>query len=353
MPKLDLTSLLLREAPPLDPAWLTHEETAGLRDPKAVLTPEERQPIYAAQCRALNASMIAPGARDHDLSSGISVSSLSVPSRSDGFEIPVLKYEREEGQEAPGTGAGAPLSGDTDDIGKTSVVLIYYHGGGLLVGEADSEELSIRRLLLKAVPAPTVVYSVGYRLMPQVPAQTCVSDAFDAFLALRARYSEVGGARIVVVGSSSGGELAALVSQMAPSGSIGGVLLRCPVTADPDLLSQCLREWHTSSSASFVTTLLGQFRRDIPRDGLGRMPLECPGEELRGLPRTWVQLCTNDVLYSDGLCYAKALQDVGVDVTIDVVHGWPHTFWLKAPHLDRAMEAEKAMLRGLAWILGG
>jgi hypothetical protein len=35
----------------------------------------------------------------------------------------------------------------------------------------------------------------------------------------------------------------------------------------------------------------------------------------------------------------------------DVIRGWPHTFWLQAPQLDRALEAGMDMIKGLRWLL--
>jgi hypothetical protein len=45
-----------------------------------------------------------------------------------------------------------------------------------------------------------------------------------------------------------------------------------------------------------------------------------------------------------------ALVDAGVKLRLDVQKGWPHTFWLKAPELPNALEAEKSMLDGLHWL---
>ncbi|KAH6651915.1 Alpha/Beta hydrolase protein [Truncatella angustata] len=339
----DLNPLILGAPPPLDAAWQAHEAAAGLLQPKPVLSALERQPIYASDCRARNAAMMALGARDHELSRGVRVSSLTVPGLEDGYEIPVLRYEAEE-----------------EDKEKEQVILIYIHGGGLLVGEADSEELTCRRLV-KYFPRPSSshtggqeavkLYSIGYRLMPQVAAQTCLGDVTSAFKSIRQLHPA---ARLVLVGSSSGGELAAFLSQALAPGSLSGILLRCPVTADaPAHVPSGFEDWHTSASPPFVTSLLGLFNRQVPRDGFERMPLEIPTDEVEGLEmaRTWVQVCTNDVLYSDGVCYAKLLQDAGIEVKVDVVEGWPHTFWLKAPHLDRALEADNELLRGLAWVL--
>jgi acetyl esterase/lipase len=79
--------------------------------------------------------------------------------------------------------------------------------------------------------------------------------------------------------------------------------------------------------------------------------LEVPAEELTGHPRTWIQLCSNDTLYSDGLCYAVLLQAAGADVKVMVEEGWPHTFWLKAPELEQSYEADERMVSGLEWII--
>jgi acetyl esterase/lipase len=64
-----------------------------------------------------------------------------------------------------------------------------------------------------------------------------------------------------------------------------------------------------------------------------------------------IQVSTNDIYYSDGVCYAEALREAGVEVNLDVVEGWPHTFWLKAPYLERAVQAESDMIEGLRQLL--
>lgn len=330
---------ILHKAPPLDPAWLQHEQEANLLAPKPAMEPLVRQQVYAAQCRERNSAMMAPGARDHHLAQGVETQTTHVPSTLDGHAIPMLQYDRTS-EAGPGC----------------SWVVIYYHGGGLVVGEADSEDLSCRRIVKdsEAFLPGLRLYSVGYRLLPAHPATTIVQDCVDAFDFVTGRHRQ---ARVLVVGSSSGGQLAALVTQRARKASFHGVVLRCPVTSDAfsgrEYVPDSLRDLHTSAwDRSFDTSLLGFMHRDLPRDGLERMPLEAGEESLQGMPRTWIQVCTNDVLYSDGACYARVLRGAGVEVRTDVVWGWPHTFWLKAPHLQRAFEADAAVLEGLAWIAG-
>lgn len=334
---------MLETAPPLDPAWLAHE-SAVTTIPTANTDPLIRQTQYAAACRERNNALLAPGARDHHLTQGVTTTSLTIPSSKDAHPIPILKYTR--------TPPNTPT--------QHTIVLIYYHGGGLTVGEPDSEDLSCRRLVLTSISpsTTTTLYSVGYRLKPQHPAQTSLDDAIDAFAALASVPNNFS-TKTIIVGSSSGGQLAALVALHASTRNpnpIHGILLRCPVTSDSfgGLIPARFQAEHTSArDPSFQTSLLSRLDMDGLRDGLERMPLEAREEELNGWPRrTWVQLCTNDVLYSDGACFVRLLRDAGAEVRCDVLAGWPHTFWLKAPWLEKSREAEEAMMEGLSWVVG-
>ncbi|OAA61608.1 alpha beta hydrolase domain containing protein [Niveomyces insectorum RCEF 264] len=380
--KSAIDRLRLTEPPPLNPAWRAYERAANLpTPPRRVEPPLVRQPLYAAERRELIARMTAPGARDHHLAQGVHVRSLTVPSSLDGFAIPVLEYSRDDttatrndqgGVDHHGDGAVAAPAPSTSTFMSPSpdYVVLYIHGGGLQIGEADSEELDCRRILKEAVlPSPQdggpdrdrttaslVVYSVGYRLMPQHPASTCLADCIDVFRECARQATSA--TKLLLVGSSSGGELAALVAQEvgeAAAARLGGVVLRCPVTSDAfqgiEYVPAALRPLHTTTAnLAFQTSILGPMQRAVPRDGLPRMPLEAPPAVLRTQPRHWIQVCTNDMLYADGVCYAKALEMAGVAVRVDVVVGWPHTFWLTAPWMAEALAADRAMLDGLAWV---
>ncbi|KAI0130159.1 Alpha/Beta hydrolase protein [Xylariales sp. AK1849] len=381
----DFEHLILHEAPPLDPAWLAHEKDVNLLAPKPAISVLERQPLYAAECRARNAAMMAPGARDFSLSQGILVEELSVESTVDGVAIPVLRYTLDQ-REGHGKVDVKDEERKEERQRMEEILILYIHGGSLCVGEADSEELTIRRILkysLSLSDAHSItIYSPTYRLLPLSPSTAILQDVVDTFNYIQRLHlpSQNTTPKFILVGSSSGGELAALVSQKAPARSIHGVLLRCPVTVDAysgihlQYVPEQFRKWHTSTlHPSFQTSLLASLARAMPRDGLERMPLEYPGSpptqpsaatnsssstdtrNLRSiaLPRHWIQVCTNDVLYSDGVCYAQLLRDAGVEVRADVVVGFPHTFWLKAPGLKKALEADESVVRGLGWVLGG
>jgi len=361
--------LVLQKAPPLNSAWLEHEKGAGLLDPQPTFkSPKDKQQAYSAACKARNAAMLSN--RDEGLTEDVNITDTNVLSR-DGQLIGIRVYQPgRTSSSLPPSGAFSKFSElpqlqpDMDTPRATpsperefpKFAVIYYHGGGLQVGDLDSEDLSCRRI---AKEASADVYSVDYRLMPDVSASTAVEDAYDAFIAVTEALAPKP-TGLIIVGSSSGGQLAAQVAELARNNSsavpieIDGLLLRCPVTVDATEggihIPPRFREMHKSLTPSFETSLA----REPAYTSQNRAPnLPLEAESFEGLPKTFIQVCSNDIYYSDGICYGKALHDAGVKVKVEVIRGWPHTFWLKAPHLERALGAEIGMLEGLRWLLKG
>ncbi|KAL2884919.1 Lipase 2 [Ceratocystis lukuohia] len=348
----ELDELVLMQCPPIDKSWLDHEaaksaelsasDKTTVKEKKSHVSAKAKikQQIYAQECRSLHKRLLAPDGLFPELAQGIQVRRMATSSSLDGAKVPILRYSRKR------------------DIGlRPDVVIVYYHGGGLWIGEADSEELSCRKLLVGNYH----VYSVGYRLLPDYAGSVCLSDAIDACNQIL-RWAGPK-PRVVIVGSSSGGELASLVSQHVVQTSLDtnqrvpfcGTMLRCPVTSDVwsgrDYVPESVRHMHTTAQPAFYTSIAGDMKRLVPRDGLESMPIEAPPHVLAHMPPTWVQLTTNDVLYADGLCYAALLRQQQRLLALDVVRNYPHTFWLLAPQLPRAMMADAAMVDGLQWIL--
>jgi acetyl esterase/lipase len=319
--------------------------------------PIERQKIYSQRCKDLNAELLA--GRDRHLTEGIAIHDTRVevepyPSSLDPNPcfIPIRSYNPSSNPSGP-----SPVEFDGEKQQQEgSPIVIYWHGGGLYVGDLDSEDLTCRRICKEL---QCTVYSCGYRLMPQHTADAALEDAVTAFMRITASRKA---SRLILMGSSSGGQLAAQVSQVFPNSKamhecykIHGVLLRSPVTCnatdDGEDLPERFKELHTSMSPAFHTSLLSAPAVNSANRTGKELPLEA--YDLSGMPRHWIQVCTNDIYYSDGACYAMLLKQGGVDVKLDVVEGWPHTFWLKAPYLERAVKAEKDMIEGLRWLLEG
>ena len=328
-----LELLAYPKAPELDPDFLAYDaEQAGKGDTGLPDGLDERRKAYAQKCRDVCSEMTKEGARDRHLSQGIDKKWFMIRADLDQLEVPVMQLDLSEHK-----------AEDPD------IVIFYIHGGGLAVGEADSEELTCRRML-KAGIGRVRLYSIGYRLKDPWPAETCIGDCLDCIRSLKDP-----NVKTILVGSSSGGQIAAAISLQSAVGTFQGLMLRGPVTADACSglwnVPERFRRFHTSIDDSFINSMSFYLKRRVPNDGLEKLPLDAASDQFAAQPKTWIQVSTNDTLYSDGLCYAMALQEEGVDVRLDVVHGWPHTFWLVAPELPRSLKAEEDMLEGLRWLV--
>jgi len=357
-------SIILETPPALDPLWLAHEEASNLKSKLVITDPKDAQIAYSEACKQLNAHLLS--GRDSDLNHGIKIHDTFIDrgygTRHDAFtdhsrnaarshRIPIRTYNPSSSPDGP----SLPLPQSEKGIVEDKDIVIYYYGGGLCVGDLDSEDLACRRICKEL---GCTVYSIAYRLMPDFSAEVAFKDAMHAFTEItRLRRAR----RLIVMGSSSGGQLAAMVSQAYGKipylrmrrNRIHGVLLRAPVTCDATEgginIPSRFRGFHKSMSEAFHTSLLSKPALTALNRTESRLPLEA--EDFEKLPRHWIQVCTNDIYYSDGVLYAEALRDARVEVEMDILEGYPHTFWLKAPELERAVEAEADMISGLKWLL--
>jgi acetyl esterase/lipase len=261
------------------------------------------------------------------LSEGIQVNDSQIQGK-DQYEIPIRTYTP-----APDTTSGT--------------VVIYYPGGGLRIGDLESEDLSCRRIC-KDLSA--TVISVDYRVTLDDPTRIeyAIVDSYDVF----ERYANDESTKeLYLVGSSSGGMLAALVSQLARDSetplkkSIDGVQLRCPVTINPECVPERFREYYVSNSEEFNTVLV-QLRdgRHWPK----KLPLAA--ETFANLPPADIFCCRHDIYWSDAVCYAKGLQDDGVCVIFHQLEFSPHTYWLLFPENANSIKVEEEMIEGLKWL---
>jgi acetyl esterase len=134
----------------------------------------------------------------------------------------------------PGQDAEIPARIYRPIVGATRTaplpVIVFYHGGGFVVGSIDIFD-SLARSLANAATA--IVVSVGYRLAPANPYPAAVEDAYAALEWVSENISAVGGdaTKLVVAGESAGGNLAAVVALKARDErgpSIAGQILYYP-----------------------------------------------------------------------------------------------------------------------------
>jgi acetyl esterase/lipase len=233
-------------------------------------------------------------------------------------------------------------------------LLVYYHGGGWVIGDLDMYD-DLCRLI--AAAAGCLVLSVDYRLAPEHPFPQPLEDGVAAFEWAAANAASLGAdpKRIGVGGDSAGGNMAAVVSRMAVEG--GGArpamqLLFYPVTDSiEDTRSRKL------FSEGFILT-----KADMDKFEAAYLPpgveasdqrisiLQCP--DLHGLPPAYVATAGFDPLRDEGEAYALRMRDCGVRVALRRHSGLIHTFVnqtaVNRSALGAVLEACGAVRLGLA-----
>jgi acetyl esterase len=212
--------------------------------------------------------------------------------------------------------------------GEVLPVLVYFHGGGWVLGDLDSVDSLCRSL---ANAADCVVVSVDYRLAPEHKFPAAVEDAYSAtkWIANSATSSSGDPRRIAVGGDSAGGNLAAAVSLMARDKHgppIVFQLLIYPATnhafdttsysdnADGYWLSKDDTRWFWN-----------HYLRD---EEDGRNPYASPScaGDLSSLPPAFVITAEFDPLRDEGEAYAARLRERGVPVKVTRYDGMIHDF---------------------------
>jgi acetyl esterase/lipase len=231
---------------------------------------------------------------------------LTIPTR-DGGTIPARLY-------LPHDAAGLPL-------------VVYFHGGGWLLGSIDSHDVTTRKL---ARAAECAVLSVGYRRGPEARFPTAVHDAVDAVRWSMGAADElrVDTSRLAVAGDSAGGNLATVAAALLRDEgdrSVTFQLLVYPVTTcdltvgfdmtyEGHVLYRDEMQWHQDNYLS---------RPEDKRD-----PRVSPLlGDLTGLPPAAVILAECDPIRPQGAAYAQALRRAGVAVVVHETEALMHGFF--------------------------
>jgi len=229
-------------------------------------------------------------------------------------------------------------------------LLVYYHGGGWVVGDLDTHDGACRFLALQA---GVNVLSVDYRLAPEHRFPAAVDDAVAAFrwAVLHAPELASDPARVAVGGDSAGGNLAAVVSQLTARD--GGPrpafqLLIYPV-AD---LSTKHESYRLFREGFFLTEKQMDWYRGhyLSDESAARDPRASPllAEPLKNLPPAYVATSGFDPLRDEGERYARKLEAAGVPVTLrrhgGLIHGFANATGVGTSS-RRAMEEICAALR--------
>ena len=233
--------------------------------------------------------------------------------------------------------------------------LVYFHGGGWVIGDLDSWDTLCRSL---SADSGCVVVSVDYRLAPEHKFPAGPEDCYAAtsWVAKNAAALGIDPKRIGVGGDSAGGNLAAVVSQMARDRggpAIKFQLLIYPAT-DAGLDTPSQREFAEDGyvlSRKDMEWFWGHYLRD-PKDVENPQVSPARASSLKGLPPALVILAAIDPLRDEGESYAARLQQDGVPTECRLYEGVTHGFVSMAAMLDEGKKAVADMCDRLGAALG-
>lgn len=225
--------------------------------------------------------------------------------------------------------------------------LLWFHGGGWVVGSIESHDHLCRAI---AARAPCCVVAVDYRLAPEHPFPAAVDDAWTALQWIQGAADElrIDAARVAIGGDSAGGNLAAVTARRARDAGIALTLqvLAYPVI-DADFESESYRQF---GSGPFLTREKMQWYWSTYLAGADPLhPDASPlrAVELQGVAPALVQTCEYDPLCAEGELYARRVTEAGVAATLTRYEGTIHGF-LRMPALTptatRALEEITAAL---------
>ncbi|WP_262048031.1 alpha/beta hydrolase [Bradyrhizobium sp. Bra78] len=222
--------------------------------------------------------------------------------------------------------------------GGLSPALVFFHGGGWVIGDLDSHDVVCRQL---AVAGALIVISVDYRLAPEHKFPAATDDAIAATQWVAANAGELGidASRISIGGDSAGGNLAAVVALAARDGNgpaIAGQLLIYPAV---DFAMTHGSHSEPETSVLLTHSVICWFRDHYlngtadPHDWRAS---PARAKSLAGLPPAYVLTAGADPLRDEGDEYAERLKQAGVPVAYRHYPGQFHGFFTMGKLLRQA-----------------
>ena len=223
-----------------------------------------------------------------------------------------------------------------EPFGTPFGTLVYFHGGGWVLGTLDTYDHVARALCAESGAR---VVNVGYRVAPEDTFPAAVDDAWAVVSALDGP--------LAVCGDSAGGNLAAVCARRARDAGMPVALQAlvfpgCDVAMDTETWHE-FAEGHNLDARDmrwFWETYLGGADGTDPDASPQRT------QDLRDIAPALVITCSHDILREEGEVYAYALRGAGVPVRLDRYEGMVHGFWRAPALVDDARRAHREV--GLA-----
>ncbi len=241
------------------------------------------------------------------------------------------------------------------DAGTALPALVFFHGGGWVIGDLETHDVLCRQLTAEAGIA---VIAVDYRLAPEAKFPAAADDAWAATRWVVAHAGRLGidARRLAVGGDSAGGNLAAVVSLLARDAGAPAIAFQALLYPVTDVgiewpSYQQLGEGYLLTSQS-MRWFIGHYLTS-ERDAVDWRvsPLRAPS--LRGLPPALIVTAEFDPLRDEGEAYARALRAAGVRVDYVCYGGMIHGFVPMGRLIDTGNRAVSHVAASLREALAG
>jgi len=221
--------------------------------------------------------------------------------------------------------------------------VLYFHGGGYVLGSPTSHIALAARLAKRAAASITVI---DYRLAPEHPFPAAIDDCLAAYRALLAQHDP---ASLTLAGDSAGGN--AVLATMIAARDAGDPLPACAYLLSPwtDLSSSGVTietnaDVDPMLRPGFVAEAAVMYAAGRQLDDAGLSPLFA---DLAGLPPMLIQTGLDEILLDDSRRLAQRAGNVGVDVTLDLAEGMWHVYQAFAGMMP---EADEALIRAAVFL---
>jgi len=207
-------------------------------------------------------------------------------------------------------------------------VLMYFHGGGFMIGDLDTHDVVCRSL---ANAARCAVVAVDYRMAPEHQFPCAVDDCFAAttWVAANAGALSVDASRLAVAGDSAGGNLAAVVSLMARDAGGPAIVFQLLIYPTTDMHHDTASTQELAEGYLLTLPVMQYFRgnylrAEADRDDWRASPLLA--KDLSRLPPAFITTAGFDPLKDEGKAYAARLNASGVPAAYKCHEGTIHGF---------------------------
>lgn len=265
----------------------------------------------------------------------------------DDKQIPLAQVED---QVIPGSQIPIPIRIYRPCEADNLPVILYFHGGGFVIGSLDGYDNICRRI---ARDNEAIVVSVDYRLAPEWKYPAATIDCYDATVWVAANCKELGAdaSRLVVMGDSAGGNLATVTAMKARD--LNGPEICYQVLVYPCTDARLINKSISRNGEGYLLTeqMLHWFVQHYVSEDEQKLeaymsPVLAP--DLSKLPPALIQVAEFDPLIDEGIAYAQRLQEAGNHVRLSRYKGLVHAFFTMPKYSKHFLAAHKEIQKVLS-----